>query len=129
MIIPADQLISAVESEDLSAQLFPEGDGFVIAIMICGKEVERVGCLRTGCPTVKVSFDGRSVDVFPSPGVPDGFSIGCRTHDEAMLIADTLSEWLTVAYLDFGRHIFHQAIRLYAMTDSTARFPRPFFTL
>jgi len=101
MTVTSDQLLIAIESDELEARAITDNDASVILILIDGKEVLRVGCLHLlDRPGAKVTLDGRSVEVFPSHGLPQGLSIGCKTHEEASLIADALDRCFESAYLD-----------------------------
>lgn len=95
----ANQFLAAIEREALGAVTYCLKDQFSIALTIDGKEVNRVGCLLADRPFARTSHDGRSVEVFPSPGMPDGFEIQCQTHEEAVLIAESIDECFESAYL------------------------------
>jgi len=94
------QILTAIESGELSAKTIAVGDEFAMVILIADIEVARVGCLRIERPIAKLTHDGRCVDVFPSPGMPDGFTIACDSHEEAILIEEALEGCFETAYLD-----------------------------
>ena len=100
MTITDIQLLTAIECGELEARPLIEGDQIFILILIGGSEVERIGCLHLERPGAKVTPDGRSVEVFPSHGLPDGFSIPCGTHEQAITIAEALNDCFETAYLD-----------------------------
>jgi len=68
--------------------------------LVDGAEIARIACLGIERPTARVTADGNSVDLFPSPGMPDGFSIAAGAHEEAILIAEALNCLFEAAYLD-----------------------------
>ncbi len=98
--LTSGQLLAAIESGSLDCRLISNGEVHTIGILIDREPVAAVGCLHIERPSAKVGDDERSVDVFPSPGMPDGFSIACGTHEEACLIAESLEECFETAYLD-----------------------------
>jgi hypothetical protein len=100
MTIAANQLLTAIEFDELEAKAITEGDKAAIVILVGGCEVGRIGCLHLERPIAKVTPDGLSVDVFPSPGLPDGFSIECATHEDSIVIAEALDGCFETAYLD-----------------------------
>ena len=71
----------------------------MITIIVDGAEFARIVCLKIERPKAKVTEDGKSVDVFPSPGMPDGFAIPVGAHEEAILIAEMLDNLFEKAYL------------------------------
>ncbi|WP_373651830.1 MULTISPECIES: hypothetical protein [unclassified Schlesneria] len=95
----ADQFLRAIETEQLSAVPYTNKDTYSIRILIEGAEVDSVGCLLADRPFARPSRDGRSVEIFPSPGMPDGFEVQCSTHEEAVLIAESIDNCLETAYL------------------------------
>ena len=101
MTITADQLLTGIVSGDLDVGI-QQADALqpaAITIMVDGVEFGRVSCLEIGRPTAKVTADGKSVDVFPSPGMPDGFAVPVGVHEEAILIAEMLDNLFEQAYL------------------------------
>lgn len=100
MPITATQILTAIESDELDAKVIPDGEEFAIAIRIAEIEIARVGCLRIERPFAKLTHDGQSVDVYPSPGMPDGFTIACDNHEEAIVIEEALEDCFETAYLD-----------------------------
>ena len=99
MPVLAHQFLEAIEADELAAIPFSLKDNYAIVITLSGEEVDRVGCLLAERPFARPSRDGRSVEVFPSPGMPDGFEIQCETHEEAVLIAESIDASLESAYL------------------------------
>lgn len=101
MTITADQLLTGIVSGDLDVGIEP-ADALhppAITIIVDGAEFARIGCLEIERPTAKITEDGKSVDVFPSPGMPDGFAIPVGVHEEAILIAEMLDSLFEKAYL------------------------------
>lgn len=96
----ADELIRAIMGGDLDTEVKTELDRFAIATLVDGEEVARVGCLFRERPKSNLTTDGRCVEVFPSPGLPDGFEITCDTTDDAETIAESLDGLLAISYLD-----------------------------
>ena len=104
MTTSPNQLLTAIEFDELSSKVVADDQRKAIAILVGDCEVARIGCLQLERPLAKVSHDGRSVEVFPSPGLPDGFSISCKAHEDAIVIAEALDKMFEEAYTEMMDH-------------------------
>ncbi|WP_157605430.1 hypothetical protein [Schlesneria paludicola] len=104
MTTSPNQLLTAIEYDELTTKVVNDEKTKAIAILVGDCEVARIGCLQMERPLARVSHDGRSVEVFPSPGLPDGFSIACKGHEDAIIIAETLDKMFEVAYTQLMEH-------------------------
>src|SRR3954467_7115272 len=93
-------ILHAIEAGRLEVKALTNEKQTSLVLVISGREILRVGCLHLDRPGAKVTPDGRSVEVFPSRGLPDGFSIPCAKHEEAVLIAETIDGLFANAYED-----------------------------
>jgi len=91
-------ILHAIEAGRLEVKALTNEKQTSLVLVISGREVLRVGCLHLDRPGAKVTSDGRSVEVFPSRGLPEGFSIPCDKHEEAVLIAETIDGLFEDAY-------------------------------
>lgn len=98
MTTSPNQLLTAIEYDELTSKVVDGDKSKAIAILVGDCEVARIGCLQMERPLARVSHDGCSVEVFPSPGLPDGFSITCKAHEDAIIIAEALDEMFEEAY-------------------------------
>lgn len=99
MCINSPQILTAIEFGELAAKPVTDGMGSALKILVADCEVARIGSLHLDRPGAKVTPDGRSVEVFPSHGLPDGFMIPCETHEDAVVIAEALDKCFEIAHL------------------------------
>ena len=101
--MPAQQLLKGIQSGDLHARAVTSNGDLWVEVLSGSTSLFAIRCNRVNRPVARMGRDSKSVDVFPSIGLPDGFAFPCDTAAEAYLIVEALDECLEAAFLELTR--------------------------